>query len=138
MYNRYITNQRDYTPVEPPIEPRQPAHGEVPNSPQQQGEHRPPSQVGWSQLLTFLNPGKKEGASRLLGKLPDSETGLRELVQRFGIDRGDILLFLIVLLLCSEEEDYDLLLALGVVLLLDRKKEGKEKTEVSECPDGLR
>lgn len=63
------------------------------------------------------------GAAALLEKTGAQLTGFLKKFHLEKWDSGDILLILVVLLLWKEEEDMDLLLALGAALLL-----GKEDT----------
>lgn len=63
------------------------------------------------------------GAAALLEKTGSQLTGFLKKLHLEKLDSGDILLILVVLLLWKEEEDIDLLLALGAALLL-----GKEDT----------
>ena len=73
------------------------------------------------------HPGGKEGASaslrRLLERLraPGGGGGLGELLRSFrleSLDKGDILLILIILYLFWEGDDTELLITLGLLLLL--------------------
>lgn len=102
MYNRYIPQEADYTPIPPS---------------QREAPPPPPTRAsgGLNALLGGLLRGDRaggkagQGLSSLLGSV-----GLKEL------DTGDILLALIVLLLILEDgDDLELLIALGLMILLN-------------------
>ena len=60
----------------------------------------------------------RPGGNPLLEKVAAQLSGLLKKLRLEKLDSGDILLLLIVLLIWKEEEDMDLLLALGAALLL--------------------
>ncbi len=99
MYNRY-SPQGGYQPVEPegpPREPPRPASG---------------GNAGSGSLFSAL-------ASLLGGNRPGS--GIDGLLERLGItrlDKGDILLILILVYLFRESEDDEWLIILALVLLM--------------------
>lgn len=109
MYNRYIPDGAVYTRVpmedDPPRRREQaapqprPEPRERPHSPQQ-----PP------------RPGQS-----LLGLPEGVQSSLKGLISSLGLeklDSGDLLLFLILLLLLKEGDDLEMILALGLTLLM--------------------
>lgn len=105
MYNRYIPNEAQYHPVEPP-----------PHS----GHHGGPANGG--------NPNRRGGLGGLLGGLLQGARGedggsqaIDALLKSFhleSLDTGDILLALIVLFLILEDgDDLDLIITLGLMIL---------------------
>ena len=108
MYNRYIPDGAVYTRVtmdddEPrrSREPERPERQEHLEGPRSQGRSRPSQPP----------PGLPEGVSSSLKSLISS-LGLEKL------DRGDLLLFLILLLLLKEGDDLEMIIALGLTLLM--------------------
>lgn len=63
-------------------------------------------------------PPSGKGRESLLGKNAGRLKGLLKKLELEKLDSGDLLLLLVVLLLWREEEDLDLLIALGAALLL--------------------
>lgn len=128
MYNRYIPNSINYTPVEPAPNSK-PSQSAKPMGETTRGSGKTPSPFATAPLLSWLNSG---GSGRLSGLFKGSkeQSGLlRSIKEKLGeIDRGDILLLLIVLLIATEEEEWDLVLALGAVLLFGGE-EHKENAE---------
>ena len=106
MYNRYIPKDTSYTPVS--------GGGEG-------GRPRPGAGREGSALFSRLLPGERglsgllagEGAGRLL-----KAAGLS------SVDKGDVLLLLIILFLLAEGDDLDLVIALGLVLLTGLREGG--------------
>jgi hypothetical protein len=97
MYNRYVEDAA-FSPVEPESRPPE----------AQTPAQEPPKKGVLNQLLSGLSGGSggKSGLSGILSGLkPDS------------LDRGDILLILILLYLFWESEDEELLIILGLMLL---------------------
>lgn len=102
MYNRYIP-QDGYTPVEPPSESRtKSAGGERSNSP-----------------LSFLS--SLLGGGGTSGDEGRKSSGLSGILDRLGLgrlDRGDILLLLVLIYLFRETDDDEWLIILALVLLM--------------------
>lgn len=102
MYNRYIPQEANYAPIPP-----------------SQRETPPPPRAnsGLSGLLGGLLRGERGSAAGKTGQALSSllsSVGLKEL------DTGDILLALIVLFLILEDgDDLELLIALGLMILLN-------------------
>ena len=114
VYNQYIPEDTSYTPVEP-----------FPTK----KEMKPSGGNGGVSVQPFFNELLKgeQGLARLLrDKLGVSKSGIWNQLKESGIDTGDILLVLILLLILKEQEEYDILLALGAVVLLDGKKREKK------------
>lgn len=116
MYNRYIPDGAVYTRVtmddDEPRRPREPER-------QERQEHREhPRSQGHSRPST-PPPVLPEGVSSSLKSLVSS-LGLEKL------DSGDLLLFLILLLLLKEGDDLEMIIALGLTLLMGLG-EGEEK-----------
>ncbi len=110
MYNRYIPQDTAYVRVE------EPAGTQPPPDP----GGRPP---GGNSAPRF------RGVEDLLSK--SGLGGLNSLFRALkldNIDTGDVLLLLIILLLLSEGDDLDLVIALGVVLLMSLGEEKKDNT----------
>lgn len=112
MYNRYIPDGAVYTRVtmddDEPRRPREPERQE-----RQEHRERPRSRPVQPQT------GLPEGVSSSLKSLVSS-LGLEKL------DSGDLLLFLILLLLLKEGDDLEMIIALGLTLLMGLG-EGEEK-----------
>lgn len=110
MYNRYIPQQADYAPI-PPTQ-----------TPSQGSQTAPPSQAkaggGLSGLLGGLLRGER--GSGAAGKVSQALSSVLKSVGLKDLDTGDILLALIVLLLILEDgDDLELLIALGLMILLN-------------------
>lgn len=106
MYNRYIPQQADYAPIPP-------AQTQAQASP-------PPSSKagGLSGLLGGLLRGERGGGG--VGKVSQTLSSVLKSVGLKDLDTGDILLALIVLLLILEDgDDLELLIALGLMILLN-------------------
>ena len=119
MYNQYIPDNECYTPVEPIPAKRESGHS--PRNPEVPMQDIHP--------VSFVHEllGNEQKLHKLLrDKLGVSQNGLWKQWKESGIDTGDILLLLILLLLLKQQEDYDVLLALGAVMLLDGKEKKKE------------
>ena len=118
MYNRYIPKDAPYTRVAE----------ERPEPERKPGPPPPPAREGGFQLPRFLTG--KEGLSGLFsGK--GGTGGLLKALKLDNIDKGDVLLLLIILLLLSEGDDLELVIALGLVLLMslgDQKEEEPDGT----------
>ena len=110
MYNRYIPKDAAYTRA---AEERP----EGRKGPAPQSERRP----GGFSLSQLLSKGE--------GALPAGGVGaVLKALKLDGVDKGDILLLLIALLLLTEGDDLDLVIALGVVLLMGLGEDkGREK-----------
>lgn len=109
MYSRYLPPEEAFFPL--PSE-------EAPPPPPAQGQAAPPPRSTPSSAPQSLKGGP---AGELLGGLTQELNKLLGGVFRFSLedlDTGDILLFLIVLLLFVEGDDVDLAIALGLTLLL--------------------
>lgn len=119
MYNRYIPEHVNYTPVEPLKRRNEP-------EPMQSMGKNMPNGGSVESLLSMLAQGKKGLNQWLHGKADRGEHGIWEGWKDLGIDRGDILLVLILLLLMTQEEEGDLLLALGAVMFLNGEKKKQE------------
>lgn len=105
MYNRYIP-QEGYTPVEPVSEPRAADDSSKSKS------------SPFSFLSSLLGGGtkgeEKKTASGLFGGL----SGILDKVGLGRLDRGDILLLLVLIYLFRETEDDEWLIILALVLLM--------------------
>lgn len=116
MYNRYIPDGAVYTRVtmddDEPRRPREPERHDGPGY-----QQRPRSQ-------------KHSRPSTPLPVLPEGVSGsLKSLISSLGLeklDSGDLLLFLILLLLLKEGDDLEMIIALGLTLLMGLG-EGEEK-----------
>ena len=116
MYNRYIPKDAAYTRVE----------AEPPKA-EKRSEPRPGQSRGNSfQLPRFLSG--KDGLSGLLSGSGGISSLLKSL-KLDNIDKGDVLLLLIILFLLAEGDDLELVIALGLVLLmgLGDQKEPEEQ-----------
>ena len=102
MYNRYIPGAGGYTRV---TEGETPPHRDFAG-----GEHRQPPPNGAAES------GRQGGLTGLLRSL-----GLEDL------DRGDILLLLILFLILTDSDDLDPVITLGLLLLFSLG--GKEKRQ---------
>ena len=114
MYNQYIPDNASYTPVEP-----FPPKRETGPSQRNTGAAAQP-------FLNELLKGEQGPAQLLWEKLGISKSGIWKQFKDSNIDTGDILFLLILLLILKEQEEYDILLALGAVMLLDGKKKEKQ------------
>lgn len=108
MYNRYIPADSSYTAVIPEI-PTADRHGGRTAEPRITAQP-PPLRTLFSQKNILSNLIDKEKGS--LGTLMKSFK-----LERF--DSGDLLVLLIVLLLISEGDDWDPVIALGIFLFLE-------------------
>ncbi len=111
MYNRYIPEGTEYARI-PEEEPDRAPRGE--------GKRRNGGggNGGFDLGKLFSAFGQKENAGGL--------TGILKKLNLDGIDTGDILLLLIILLVFLDGDDLDLVIALGVMLLLGLGDKGKE------------
>ena len=104
MYNRYIPPE-GYTPVEPAAESR----SESPGS----GRNASP--------FSFLSSLLGGGGARSGGEEGRKSSGLSGILDRLGLgklDRGDILLLLVLIYLFRETDDDEWLIILALVLLM--------------------
>ena len=135
MYNRYIPNGTSYTRVEVPDPPqerhkpegkpggtdRRPGGQTQPGTAAFPGGFRPPKFLTGKDGLASLFTGR-EGAG-----------GLLKALKLDSIDKGDVLLLLIILFLLAEGDDLELVIALGLVLLMGLgDKEGKRDAPGAE------
>lgn len=106
MYNRYIPNGAVYTRVT--MEDDEPRRSEraVP-PPRQEFQERPQERPHVNQSAPALLDGAQSSLKSLISSL-----GLEKL------DSGDLLLFLILLLLLKEGDDLEMIIALGLTLLM--------------------
>lgn len=108
MYNRYIPNGAVYTRVTmDDDEPRRPSRAASP--PRQEPRERPESSP---QFRPSQNPA---------GLLDGAQSSFKSLISSLGLeklDSGDLLLFLILLLLLKEGDDLEMIIALGLTLLM--------------------
>lgn len=108
MYNRYIPAETSYTAIQSEI-------------PQTEGEKHqrtrahPASQVAPLQALF----AQKGGLHRILGGETSGVGKLLKTLKLERFDSGDLLVLLIVLLLLSEGDDWDPIIALGLFLVLE-------------------
>lgn len=116
MYNRYIPDGAVYTRVtmddDEPRRPREPER-------QEKQEHRECQRSQRRSRPVQPQTGLPESVSSSLKSLISS-LGLEKL------DSGDLLLFLILLLLFKEGDDLEMIIALGLTLLMGLG-EGEEK-----------
>lgn len=109
MYNRYIPQEADYAPI-PPAQSA--GHGPQPAAPSQA------KQGGLGGLLGGLLRGERSNGA--VGKVSQTLSSVLKSVGLKDLDTGDILLALIVLLLILEDgDDLELLIALGLMILLN-------------------
>lgn len=128
MYNRYIPNGTSYTRVEVPDPPQErhkpegkPGGQTQPGTAAFSGGFRPPKFLTGKDGLASLFSGR-EGAG-----------GLLKALKLDSIDKGDVLLLLIILFLLAEGDDLELVIALGLVLLMGLgDKEGKRNAPGAE------
>ena len=113
MYNRYIPKDAAYTRVE-----------EEPPKAEKLSEPRP----GQSRGNSFQLPRFLTGKDGLLSGSGGISSLLKSL-KLDNIDKGDVLLLLIILFLLAEGDDLELVIALGLVLLmgLGDQKEPEEQ-----------
>ena len=108
MYNRYIPNGAVYTRVTmDDDEPRRPERETPPPRHEFQERAHSPSQPHPNQSPSGLLDGAQSSFKGLISSL-----GLEKL------DSGDLLLFLILLLLLKEGDDLEMIIALGLTLLM--------------------
>ena len=126
MYNRYVPGSRGYTRVrvdEEPLKQRQKdAKGSVnqSNTATHTGTHKE-NQVPLSGV--FGGESKNAGIAGILKSL-----------HLEGLDSGDILLLLIILLVFMEGDNIELVITLGLMLLLGLGDDGKKiKTSEDLC-----
>ena len=108
MYNRYIPDGAVYTRVT--MDDDEPRRFREPERPERQ-EHRERQRPQGRSRPSQSPPGLPEGVSSSLKSLISS-LGLEKL------DSGDLLLFLILLLLLKEGDDLEMVIALGLTLLM--------------------
>lgn len=117
MYNRYIPNGATYRRVveedAPPPPPR--SHGAGPAAPTK----REPDKA--SHLSDAQAHGIQAEASKVLSNVKAQLSALLKGLELGGLDTGDILILLILLLLFLDGDDTELLITLGLVLLLGLK-----------------
>lgn len=110
MYNRYIPQEADYAPI-PPAQ----------DASQRETRAAAPPQTrtgGLGGLLSGLLSGERGGGA--VGKVSQALSSVLKSVGLKDLDTGDILLALIVLLLILEDgDDLELLIALGLMILLN-------------------
>lgn len=127
MYSRYLPPEEAFSPL-PPEEgtpPPPPAQGQAAAPP-------PPRSTPSSAPQSLKGP-----AGELLGGLTQELNKLLGGVFRFSLedlDTGDILLFLIVLLLFVEGDDVDLAIALGLTLLLSLGEQNGSSPPADTAP----
>lgn len=135
MYNRYVPPEYLYTPVCGCEPSRTQAH------PDQEKYIREGDAVQEERINSdafFHNFTGIEGDIwKKLGSFLDSIkiTGFKNLLSSFGledIDTGDILLFLIVLFLLREGDEFELAITIGLMLLLSLGEEKKHPEEDSD------
>ena len=106
MYNRYIPNGAVYTRVT--MEDDEPRRSErAASPPRQEFRSQPQERPHASQSAPALLDGAQSSLKSLISSL-----GLEKL------DSGDLLLFLILLLLLKEGDDLEMIIALGLTLLM--------------------
>ena len=109
MYNRYIPDGAVYTRVPMEDDPPRRQERESP-PPRQEFLERPQSPPSW--------PSPNQNPS---GLLDGAQSSLKSLISSLGLeklDSGDLLLFLILLLLLKEGDDLEMIIALGLTLLM--------------------
>lgn len=108
MYNRYIPADSSYTAVTP----------EIPTADRRSGRTAEPRTTAQTPSLKALFSQKS-----ILSNMLDKEKGsFGALLKSFKLERfdsGDLLVLLIVLLLLSEGDDWDPVIALGIFLFLE-------------------
>lgn len=98
MYNRYIP-QDGYAPVE---------HGDHSRA---KPDHEPRNSSLFSFLSSLLGGAEKKDGEKSSGFLSG-------ILDKFGLDRGDILLLLVLIYLFRETDDDEWLIILALVLLM--------------------
>lgn len=111
MYNRYIPEGTEYARI-PEEEPGRAPHREAPHRNGGGGSG------GFDFGKLFSAFGQKENAGGL--------TGILKKLNLDGMDTGDILLMLIILLVFLDGDNLDLVIALGVMLLLGLNDKGED------------
>lgn len=108
MYNRYIPNGAVYTRVTmDDDEPRR-----------RERETPPPRHEFRERAQSPSQPQSNQSPS---GLLDGAQGSLKSLISSLGLeklDSGDLLLFLILLLLLKEGDDLEMIIALGLTLLM--------------------
>ncbi len=142
MYNRYIPEDAPFVragegappPPPPSPPPRQGSGNGRGNGPRPGGGQGASFFPGMEDLGAMFS---KSGLGNLLGGKDGGLNGLLKSLKLENIDSGDVLLLLIILLLLSEGDDLDLVIALGVVLLmgLGEEKDAVHKQEPPTPPD---
>lgn len=123
MYSRYLPPEEAFSPL-PPEEAASTPPGREPAA--VPPPHRPPGNVPGSAPTHSGAPSHGSAPTHLKGQIGELLGSLtQELNKLLGgafqlkdLDTGDILLFLIVLLLFLDGDDVDLAIALGLTLLL--------------------
>lgn len=108
MYNRYIPDGAVYTRV--PMEDDPPRRQEQKSPPSRQEFHERPA-----------SPSRPRSNQSPSGLLDGAQSSLNSLISSLGLeklDSGDLLLFLILLLLLKEGDDLEMIIALGLTLLM--------------------
>lgn len=123
MYNRYIPGDVAYVPVD--------GEDETP--------HRPAGVTG-GHGPAAPSQGQRGAPFSLKGILPsgigDTVGGLLKSLSLDKLDRGDILLLLIILFLVLEGDDnWELVITLGILLLMGLGDKDKEKDK--DAADGM-
>ncbi len=122
MYNRYVPRGNGYTRVRVEEEPEHPGTG----PPASDEKKYTPAQAGTQahgeegQKKT-AGPDPPQHKGDAAGFAGDKSGGLKRLLKGLnleGIDSGDLLLFLIILLLLTDGDELDMVITLGLMLLL--------------------
>lgn len=127
MYNRYIPGDVAYVPVEAEQEAPPPPHDHAFVSgaraiPTSQGQRPPPCSL----------------KGILPGGIGDTVGGLLKSLNLDKLDSGDILLLLIILFLVLEGDDnWELVITLGILLLMGLGDKDKDKEKDREEVEGL-
>ena len=101
MYNRYVPRE-GFQPVEDPVS--------GPRAEQQQQQSRPSGGADSPIQKLFERLGGSKNAGGL--------TGIFKSLKLDSLDRGDVLLLLIILYLFWESDDTELLITLGLLFLM--------------------
>ena len=108
MYNRYIPNGAVYTRVTMDDDPPRRPERETP----------PPRSEAQERVQSPSRPYSNQSPSGLLDGAQSSFKGLISSLGLEKLDSGDLLLFLILLLLLKEGDDLEMIIALGLTLLM--------------------
>lgn len=99
MYNQHIADEILFS--------------KIPEEPKKDTEHKKAKEHAFFRFLNQDNPNKSSGLSSILKHFKIEE-----------IDAGDVMLFLLVLFLIFEGNNWELALILGVLLFLSLREDG--------------